>query len=119
VFSLGSSLSGLLGERGVVEDGLVDVLVECFALGNLVGLETLVPLAELFHVLFVVFLQSFHVVVHMHSMDSVSVHLSIIRLVLSILDIPGELVGTMGDVESSIAGSLQDSEHFVTGGGVD
>lgn len=118
--SLGLGSSGLLFERGVTEDSSLDLGVEGFYTGRLGGLETFIPLRELLHVFFItVFLQGFHVLVNMNTEDSVSVDLGIIGLVLTILDIARELVGGMGNKESTITSTFHHTEHFVTSGGVD
>ena len=54
----------------------------------------------------------------MDSEDSVSVNFGIILVIFTVFIVSGESGGAMRNIETSIAGSLHGSEHFVSDSGV-
>jgi hypothetical protein len=111
---------GLLGERGVLLDGLEELGVEFFAGINAVVLEAFVPSAELLGVVFVASgLELFHVLVDVDTENSLSVNLRVELVLVSITSAlveTGESAGLVGNVDSAVTSSLHGSENSVTSG---
>jgi len=63
-------------------------------------------------------LQSFHIVINVATEDSISVDTSIIRSGFRIFEVSRELFGVVGDVNSSVTGSLKGTKNFVTNSGI-
>lgn len=108
--------SGLLLEDGVRTDGKVRSLVH---LVNLVGGQaSLDELGELLLIsLGVLLLQGFHVSGDVSSQDSVLMGLGVVLAVLALSGVSGESLDAMGDINASIARTLQGTEDSGTNGG--
>jgi hypothetical protein len=116
-----SLLGGLLGGgSGVLSDFFVNLSVELFQRGDTSLLEVGFPLAELSSVSFlIVFLQLSHVLFNVETKDSFSVSLGVVGFLATFTGVAGESLGGVGDVEATVASTLEDTENSVTGGGSD
>jgi len=116
-------LLGRFGSIGVLSDFSVDLGEELFDGVNLSILEGLVPLGELLLVSFgTLFLQVLHVLVDVLTEDS---SLVVFRFVLVLFtffinsNVTGESRFRVGDVNTTVASTLEDTENSVTSGGSD
>jgi len=114
-------LGGLLGGgSGVLSDFFVNLSVELFQRGLVGLLEVSFPLGELSVESFlIVFLQFGHVLFNVDTEDSFSVGLGVVSFFAAFLGEAGESLGGVGDVEATVASTLEDTENSVTGGGSD
>jgi len=119
VFSIRVLLISLLSQHGVLSDLLMSFHVQGFDSLHIGGSQSLGPVTELLlELLSSFFFQSLHIIIHMHSEDSFPMSLSIINFFLiGAFRKPGESLGVMGDVKSSIDRSFQSSETSVTSSG--
>ena len=133
-----NSLSGMLGNGLLLSvwvgvDGSVDFLVNILASLCLGSSEALFPLGELsLEFSGIIFLEMIHIGGNMNSKDSVSVDLWVevglllfgINILTSLVSnssdlsslVSWESLGLMGDVDSSVACSLECTEHSSTSG---
>lgn len=111
VVSLGILGSSLLGESWVLSDLSVDLLVEFLNAWDSSGLEGLVPSLELELESFAS-LEGLNVLINVGSEDSVSQN-----LVFFTFDFTGESLGGVGNIKSSVSGTLKDGEDLGSGGG--
>jgi len=119
VVSLGVGGGGLLGVIRVGFDLGVDFSEEFFEALDLGGFKSLLNSRELEGESFrVVGLQFFHVVINVNSENSISVDLGFVFGVITINGVSGESLGVVGNIETSISGSLKGSEDSVSDGGV-
>lgn len=124
VFSLGLVvLLGRFNSIGVLSDFSVDLGEELFDGVNLGVLEGLVPLGELLLVSFrTLFLQVFHVGVDVLTEDSGLVFFRFVLVLFTFFFSSGETGESgfrVGDVDTTIASTLEDTEDSVTGGSSD
>jgi len=110
----------LLGtSSGVLLDFFVDLGVEFVNGVNLGILQAFVPDSELLLVSFSVTLDLLHVSSNVFTEDSCSVDLGVVTFLVTFLLEAGESLVGVGNVESSIDGTLEATENSVTSGGSD
>ena len=119
VLSVGVLGGGLLVESGGLADTFVGLSVKGLDIVHLGGLQALSPLGELLvEVFLALFLEFLHVVVDMDTEDAVSVDFSFVSVVLVFILVgTGETLGVVGDVQTTVNGSLEGTEDSVTSGG--
>jgi len=110
----------LFRSGGVLSDLFVDLSVELVNGVNTSLLQVGVPEVELLGVVvFSVILVDLHVVLDVETEDSVSVDLSVVRILFTVSGVSGVSLVGVGDVETTVAGTLQTTENSVTSGGGD
>jgi hypothetical protein len=111
--ALGVSLLVLLLEVGALSDLLMDLSIELLDASDISGGQGLLPSAELKVVLRLVVLDLVDVTINVSTEDAITVNLGV-GLVIILLSSSGEFVGRVGNVKSSIAGTLQNGEDLGT-----
>lgn len=118
VFSFGVFGSSLFGEFWFFSDLVMNFGEEFFTAIDFGFFEALIPFRELAHVIFLAFFfEFFHVFIDVDSEDSFSVDLGVVFLSLSVFDVSWESSGGVGNIKSSITGSLEGSKNSGSSGG--